>query len=89
MWVLQDGYVRVWDPRDRTNVAKIELHVNEIGRGAVGDICAGELKPQWMGHPLNATNTHVVQYLLSMQAAEPATPVAYEFCISTCCVLLR
>jgi len=37
----QDGYVRVWDPRTRTNPAKVQLHVNEQGRGAVSQICAG------------------------------------------------
>lgn len=38
----QDGVVRVWDPRDCSNVAKLSLHVNMKGRGAVGDILAGE-----------------------------------------------
>ncbi|KAG2448714.1 hypothetical protein HYH02_006070 [Chlamydomonas schloesseri] len=37
----QDGVVRVWDPRSKTNVAKVQLHVNEQGHGAVGDIIAG------------------------------------------------
>ncbi|KAG2484442.1 hypothetical protein HYH03_016752 [Edaphochlamys debaryana] len=37
----QDGCVRVWDPRKKTHVARVELHVNEQGRGAVGDIIAG------------------------------------------------
>ncbi|MEW5302349.1 MAG: hypothetical protein WDW36_005146 [Sanguina aurantia] len=37
----QDGVVRVWDPRDCSNVAQLPLHVNMKGRGAVGDILAG------------------------------------------------
>ncbi|KXZ51543.1 hypothetical protein GPECTOR_12g506 [Gonium pectorale] len=37
----QDGVLRAWDPRARANVAKVPLHVNEQGRGAVGDIIAG------------------------------------------------
>ncbi|GIL71317.1 hypothetical protein Vretimale_2829 [Volvox reticuliferus] len=37
----QDGVVRVWDPRAKANVAKVQLHVNEQGHGAVGDIIAG------------------------------------------------
>ncbi|GLC37310.1 hypothetical protein PLESTB_001137600 [Pleodorina starrii] len=37
----QDGVVRVWDPRAKSNVAKVQLHVNEQGHGAVGDIIAG------------------------------------------------
>lgn len=37
----QDGYVRVWDPRERKNPAKVQLHVNKEGRGAVTSICAG------------------------------------------------
>ncbi|KAG2433008.1 hypothetical protein HXX76_008735 [Chlamydomonas incerta] len=37
----QDGVVRVWDPRSKTNVAEVQLHVNEQGHGAVGDIIAG------------------------------------------------
>lgn len=37
----QDGYLRVWDPRSKTNPAKVQLHVNEKGKGAVSDICAG------------------------------------------------
>ena len=41
--LCQDGYVRVWDPRSnpRSNPAKVQLHVNEQGRGAVSNICAG------------------------------------------------
>jgi WD40 repeat protein len=35
--------MQVWDPRQRALVAKMELHVNEKGRGAVGDLCAGRL----------------------------------------------
>ncbi|GFR45674.1 hypothetical protein Agub_g7088, partial [Astrephomene gubernaculifera] len=37
----QDGAVRVWDPRAKSNVVKVQLHVNEQGHGAVGDIIAG------------------------------------------------
>jgi len=38
---LQDGCVRVWDPRQRALVTSLELHVNEKGKGAAGDLCAG------------------------------------------------
>lgn len=36
-------YLRAWDPRTRGNPAKVQLHVNEQGHGAVSEIAAGEV----------------------------------------------
>lgn len=50
----QDGCVRVWDPRGRSCVAKLELHVNDAGRGAVGDLAAGASLPGCLPFCLSA-----------------------------------
>lgn len=44
---LQDGVVRVWDPRAKSNPARIQVHANAEGRGAVGDIAAGVGRGAW------------------------------------------
>lgn len=36
--LLQDGCLRVWDRRERSNMATKELHVNDQGVGALSDI---------------------------------------------------
>jgi hypothetical protein len=35
---MQDGRVRVWDPRDRSCVHKADVHVTLEGRGAVNSL---------------------------------------------------
>jgi WD40 repeat protein len=37
----QDGRLRLWDPRAHRNPAKLELHTNEAGKGAVTGILLG------------------------------------------------
>jgi len=38
----QDGYVKIWDTRQKASVAEIEAHRTDTGAGAVGDIeCSG------------------------------------------------
>lgn len=43
MCALWCRYLRAWDPRTRGNPAKVQLHVNEQGHGAVSEIAAGEV----------------------------------------------
>lgn len=45
--------VRVWDPREKKNPAKVQLHVNEQGKGAVSSICAGG----WVGWAVGLQGT--------------------------------
>lgn len=37
----QDGRLRLWDPRAHDNIAKMALHGNKSGRGAVSGIIVG------------------------------------------------
>ncbi len=40
--LVHRSVVRAWDHRQRKNPAKVQLHVNPSGHGAVSSICAGE-----------------------------------------------
>jgi hypothetical protein len=37
----QDGRLRLWDPRSHSNPAKLELHTNDAGKGALTGIVLG------------------------------------------------
>lgn len=37
----QDGCLRIWDPRAQDHIAKLALHTNKAGKGAVSAIIAG------------------------------------------------
>ena len=67
----QDGILRVWDRRHNSNVAKVQLHVNEKGHGAVSNICAGRL-PSSQGFIVTAGADGTVRVLDPRKSFAPA-----------------
>jgi WD40 repeat protein len=67
----QDGVLRVWDRRNKSNVSKVQLHVNEKGHGAVSNICAGRL-PSSQGFIVTAGADGTVRVLDPRKSFAPA-----------------